>query len=176
MKPITSKIAKQIAFVRLVARFQTPCGCPLRLMPCRCPRQHCTCELDIDFCEHAANWPVEFLGEVGQFLAQLDPASYADRPQAKDPVMSVRRSVRIAVYEARAESGEAIFSKDDCRPETRKNGERLTVARNGIAAGDGVGEAPDSRFRAAWRSRERKTAAERDVSFSVEELISASEE
>jgi len=153
----------------------SPCGCVPKLAKCGCESNACFCELELLFCDHAGDWPVEYVARIGQFLAKVDPLNYAEPPPPVRPIITLAKEARIAAYESRIESGYALWNEDDRRPETWKNGERTAGNRNGRGVQTlGSGEAPEKIVRSRWRGREmRVSQMGRDGGDWVEELIDA---
>jgi hypothetical protein len=138
-------------------------------VPCSCPESHCVCELDLVFCDCSANWPIEYVGQIADLLADLDPESYAEPPLATRRILAVSHETRLAMYESRRESGRAIFHPGDMRPDCLKNGERIEVGRNGSVAYTGSGTAPETKYRSRWRGRNERAGSE-DAEMTLAEL------
>lgn len=175
MKPdilAKTKLDRRRVFARHLATLPPPpCGCVLKLASCGCREESCVCAAEIEFCD--CEWPIEYLRVIGSLLAVLDPGNYAEPPLATTPVMLMGREQRIAVYEARAESGMSLWHPDDCKPDRRKNGCLINTLRNGGIRFSGASDAPDTTFRSRWKggSKERRAFADRSESMSVDDLV-----
>lgn len=155
----------------------SPCGCVPKLAKCGCAADACFCELELLYCDHAGDWPIEYVAKLGRFLAKVDPLNYAEPPAPVMSIITLAHEARLAAYEARVESGYGLWSEYDRKPEDWKNGERTAGNRNGRGLQRlGSGAAPERNIRSPWRGGELRVAAiGSDPEDWVESLIAAGE-
>lgn len=173
----TPEFQKRLAVAKRLRELKAPCGCVPKLAKCKCDGA-CECDLELDFCDHAEDWPIEFIDRLGDWMAETDPAAYADGPlPPTQVVMTNAQAKRLIIYETRAEGGYRLWHPDDSTPDRRKNGETLSRNRNGSIRHSDTEDAPEvNRMPSQWRGGEARISISVDSYSSViEDLVTSME-